>query len=72
MSVGLSHGNNWEELAALVDRLDRLYDTPLTNGLVEAVQEVVNELRERHKCQYCGEVTTRWMCDKPHADMPRY
>jgi hypothetical protein len=31
MSVGLSHGNKWEELAALVDQLDRLYDTPLTN-----------------------------------------
>lgn len=68
MSIGLSSGNNWEELSALADHLDRVYDTPLTNGLVEAVQEVVNELRERHRCQYCGDVTTRWMCDKPHVD----
>lgn len=72
MSVGLSHGNNWEELAALADQLDRLYDTPLTNGLTELVTSVIEELRERHKCQYCGDVTTRWMCDKPHSDIPRY
>lgn len=61
-------GNNIEELTALADKLDQLYDTPLTNALVTSVLDVVDELRQRHRCQYCSGVTTRWMCDKPHID----
>lgn len=68
MSIRLSHGNNIEELTALADQLDQLYDTPLTNALVGIVGDVVDELRQRHRCQYCPNVTTRWMCDKPHID----
>lgn len=68
MAVGLSSSNNIEELTALANKLDQLYDTPLTNALTEMVDNVVSELRQRHRCQYCPNVTTRWMCDKPHID----
>lgn len=68
MSVGLSSGDKVTELTALAYQLDRLYDTPLTNSLVESINEVADEVRQYRRCQYCENPTTRWMCNKPHTD----
>lgn len=66
MSVGLSSADKAAELMALAFELDRLYDTVRTNALIEMVNEIVNELCQLRRCQYCMNKATRHLCDKPH------
>lgn len=40
--------DNMESLTFLADKVDQIYDTPLTNELVKAVLNVVGELREAY------------------------